>query len=240
MSTSHHINSDPQENRCIITLPEPLKLSNELHNNYARTYFNIFLLFTECVHSIASSKWSPYATDINVFASHDIFRSLLSGAVESRGNFKSYPRLYGLCRLTSLLYIHAIFVENPNRPENLQQKLQKVLHNLDEIGKPEIWTVEMLTILIFKEGKKNAFEDKDRTLLVLQMITIIKRLSSETIAKLLSLFFGYLEGKWFSGSERGELWNVDQMEEEAFSLVDWSSRTWFLRPFSSGLSPRTG
>lgn len=179
------------------------------------------------MHSIVSSKWSPYTTDINVFTSHSTFRSLLSGAVESRGNFKSHPRLYGLCRLTSLLYIHVVFVENLHRPENLRRKLRKVLDNLTETEKPENWTIEMLTILIFKEGKKNAFEDLERTLLVLQMITIIKRLSSKTIAKLLNLFFGYLEGKRFSGRDRAELWNVDQMNEELVSPADWTSGTWY-------------
>jgi hypothetical protein len=77
-------------------------------------------------------------------------------------------------------------------------------------------TLEGLTLMIFKDGERDDLENSERTLMVLRMITIVKRLSAASINNLLVLFFGYLTGKTFDSVVRGLFWNVDEIEEEAF------------------------
>jgi hypothetical protein len=205
------------ETRAVISFPDSLNLGILPDDMYLRAQFTEFIGFTECVHILASSKRSPYSAEAQYFADQAHLYNLLSGLVESQGVFKAAPRMYGICRITVLLYIHAIFLEYHHSPVTLGTELAKLRVNLKKMQPLERQiTLEGLTLMIFKDGERDDLENSERTLMVLRMITIVKRLSAASINNLLVLFFGYLTGKTFDSVVRGLFWNVDEIEEEAF------------------------
>ena|SRR6266498_2778571 len=201
----------------MITLPDSLNLGHLPADMYLKAYFTQLNGFAECVHILASSRSSPYPAEAYNFAVHVHLFDLMSGVAESRGAFKAVPRLYSLGRLAVLLYIHAIFLENQHSSVDLKAELGSLRDNLSKIQTLERHiTLESLTLMILKQGKRDVMINPERIQLVLRMITIVKKMSTATLDKMLDLFFGYLIGTKYDDSERASLWNIDEMEKEAF------------------------
>lgn len=203
----------------MITLPDPLNLGSLPDDMFLHAHFTQLVGFAECVDILASSRWSPYPSEAMEFAKYAHLYNLLSGRVESQSTFKAVPRLSGLCRMTVLLYIHAIFLDFHQSPEMLRAELQKLRHNASTIQALERHiTLESVALMIFKDGDREAMENSERTVMVLRMITIVKKLSTTSLEKMLSLFLGYLTGRRYGRMERQLYWNVDLMEDEAFGI----------------------
>jgi hypothetical protein len=203
--------------RAMITLPDPVNLGMLPDDMYLRSHFIELTGFSECVHLLSLSKWSPYQAEAQAFTEHAHLYALMSGLIPSSGAFKNVPRLYNLCRLTVLLYIHAVFLEYHHCPVTLTSELAKIRRNMTRIQILERQiTLENLALMIFKNGDRNAMENTDRTLQVLRLCTISKKLSIASLENMLSLFYGYLMGQKFDEDARALFWDVDEMEKEAF------------------------
>lgn len=183
---------------------------------YLRTSFTELITFSESIHILSSTPRSPYQTEARAFVQNAALCRLLSGPAGSQTRIIAKPHVYGLCRLTALLYIHSIFLDNFHSSIETKNELDKLRlwYSKQELDRND--SVESLVFLIFMPGNCGALNNPQRTLLVLKIMTVVKRLSQSTLDKLLSLFFGYLIGRKYSAAERSILWNFREIEEEVF------------------------
>lgn len=185
---------------------------------YLKSGFTDLLLFSEFIHTRSISKGSPYPAEARAFAQHPHLYQLLSGVITDEGDYQQSPRIYNLCRLSVIFYIHAVFLEHHNYSDDIRFELQKLRDNLREMqGLEKYVTMKSLAVMVFKEGRKDRLNNPDRTMWVLRLMSAVKRMSDETLARALELFFGYLSGKRYVRRERSELWNVDALEAEVFA-----------------------
>jgi hypothetical protein len=214
----------------VISLPQDISITEQPEKEYLRAGFSDLLLFSEFIHTRSTSKGSPYPAEAHAFAQHPHLYQLLAGVIADEGDYQQSPRIYNLCRLSVIFYIHAVFLEHHNYSDDIRLELQKLRDNLREMqGLEKYVTMKSLAVMVFKEGRKDRLNNPDRTMWVLRLMSAVKRMSNETLGRVLELFFGYLSGRRYGKRERAELWNVDALEREVLGReIDGGVTTGYL------------
>ncbi len=82
---------------------------------------------------------------------------------------------------------------------------------IDKLG-----TSETLALMIFKAGLEDYNENLERTLKVLQLMAVVKKLGVENLERLWGLLWGYLVAGRKGEDEGMGLWDVMELEQDVF------------------------
>jgi hypothetical protein len=183
--------------------------------------FTEFFLFCEFIHELAvMPAGSPYAAESKGFTRPHRLHLLLSGKEETSRYYTAHPRLYPLCRLVSLLYIHCIFVENYDSPDSLSMELEKARRWVQDAQQLERYvTMEMLPCIMAVAEDKTSFNSVDRSLRVLRMTMVIKMFGMGRLKGMIQMLYGYVNGKEYDSGERVRVWDPRELEREFYQTI---------------------
>jgi len=164
----------------------------------------------------------------NVGAANRAFRPgtvlyrLLSGRPEDRrgAGFRRSPRVQSLCRLASLIYIHAVLWDYRQSLVSTDQYVSWIQSHVEDTSN---WngSIETLLWILLSLGDNGRSQNSKRVRFVLRMMTIARLLSFESWNKVNDILFHSLVVEDSSVVKGFDLrWNAEQIRAEITS--DWA------------------
>jgi hypothetical protein len=201
-----------------------LRLSCEEFVTSLENFQRLSLSRKACIQNVELSTFSAS----NAGAANRAFRPgtalhrLLSGRLgDGHGaGFRRSPRVQNLCRLASLIYLHAVLWDYRQSLVLADQYVDWIQSHVEETSN---WngSIETLLWILLSLGDSGRSQNSKRVRFVLRMMTIARLLSFESWNKVNDILFHGLVVEDSSVAEGFDLrWNAEQIRAEITS--DWA------------------